>query len=101
MVAFIGDGACNVANSWAFAAGKLGFDLRIASPKGFQPNANLLKRAGGKIVWIQDVKAAAKGADVLYTDVWVSMGKEAESAQRLKKMKGYQINRGLLRIGEA
>ena len=85
VVAFLGDGACNVANSWIFAAAKFGFELRIAAPKGFHPPAELLKRAGGKIVVTPDVKSAANGADVLYTDVWVSMGKEAESAERLKK----------------
>jgi ornithine carbamoyltransferase len=98
VVAFVGDGACNVAKSWAFAAGKLGFELRIASPRGFHPASNLLKRAGGRIICTPDVKAAARGADVLYTDVWVSMGKEAESAERVKKMKGYQINQALVKL---
>ncbi len=92
VVTFIGDGACNMANSWAFAAAKLGFELRIASPKPFQPPVELVRRAGGKVVCTDDVKAAAAGADLLYTDVWVSMGKEAESAERLRQMIGYQIN---------
>ena len=83
-VAFIGDGACNVAASWIFAAAKLNFELRIAAPKEFQPSPELLKRAGGNISVTSDIKAATRGADLLYTDVWVSMGKEAESAQRLK-----------------
>jgi ornithine carbamoyltransferase len=100
VVAFLGDGACNVANSWAFAASKCGFELRIAAPKGFQPSKDLLKRAAGKIVVMSDVKAAAKGADLLYTDVWVSMGKEAESAARLKKMRGYQINSALVKLAK-
>jgi ornithine carbamoyltransferase len=100
VVTFIGDGACNVAVSWIFAAGKLGFELRIAAPKKFQPCAALLKRAGGKIICTADVKAAAKGADVLYTDVWVSMGKEAESAARLKALKGYQINQSLVKLAK-
>jgi ornithine carbamoyltransferase len=100
VVAFLGDGACNVANSWAFAASKCGFELRIAAPKGFQPSKDLLKRADGKIVVMSDVKAAAKGADLLYTDVWVSMGKEAESAARLKKMHGYQINSALVKLAK-
>jgi ornithine carbamoyltransferase len=99
-VAFLGDGACNVANSWAFAARKCGFELRIAAPKGFQPSKELLKRAGGKILVMSDVKTAAKGADMLYTDVWVSMGKEAESAARLKKMRGYQINSALVKLAK-
>jgi len=100
VVTFVGDGACNVPISWMFAAGKLGFELRIAAPEKFQPSAALLKRAGGKILCTADVKAAAKGADVLYTDVWVSMGKEAESAARLKALKGYQINRPLVKLAK-
>jgi ornithine carbamoyltransferase len=100
VVAFLGDGVCNVPNSWAFAASKCGFELRIAAPKGFQPSSDLLKRAGGKIVVTADVKAAAKGADLIYTDVWVSMGKEAESAQRLKKLRGYQINSALVKLAK-
>jgi ornithine carbamoyltransferase len=92
VVAFIGDGAGNMATSFAFAAGKVGFELRIAAPKSFQPAAELVKRAGGKIVLTEDVQAAAAGADLLYTDVWVSMGREKESAERLRQMSGYQIN---------
>jgi ornithine carbamoyltransferase len=100
VVTFFGDGACNVANSWIFAAAKLGFELRIAAPKAFQPPAELLKRAGGKIVLTEDVKAAAAGADLLYTDVWVSMGKEAESAERIKTLSGYQINRSVVKLAK-
>ncbi len=68
-VVFVGDGACNVPVSWMFAAGKLGFELRIAAPEKFQPSAELLRRAGGHIVCTEDVRAAAQGADLLYTDV--------------------------------
>jgi ornithine carbamoyltransferase len=95
-VAFIGDGACNVAASWIFAAAKLGFQLRIAAPKQFQPGAALLARAGGQVLCTEDVRVAAEGADLLYTDVWVSMGKEAESAERMRQLNGYQINGALL-----
>jgi len=98
VVTFIGDGACNVPVSWIFAAAKLNFELRIAAPKKFQPDAEILKRAGGKIICTEDLKAAAKGADLLYTDVWVSMGKEAESAERLKILSGYQINQKLVKL---
>ena len=98
VVAFIGDGAGNVATSWIFAAEKAGFELRIAAPKAFQPPAELLKRAGGNIVLTEDVKAAAAGADLLYTDVWVSMGREKESADRNRLMSGYQINAGLVQL---
>ena len=92
VVAFIGDGAGNVANSWIFAAAKANFELRIAAPRPFQPSAELLRRAGGKVLVTEDVKVAAAGADVLYTDVWISMGKEGESTERLEQMSGYQIN---------
>jgi len=97
-VTFIGDGACNVPVSWIFAASKLGFELRIAAPKAYQPSAAVLARAPGNIICTKDIKAAAKGADLLYTDVWVSMGKEAESAERLRQLSGYQINRALVSL---
>jgi ornithine carbamoyltransferase len=100
VVAFIGDGACNVPLSWMFAAGKLGFELRIAAPKAFQPSAALLKRAGGQVVVTESPAEAAAGADLLYTDVWVSMGKEDESAARIKQLTGYQINQALLQVAK-
>jgi ornithine carbamoyltransferase len=100
VVTFLGDGACNVVNSWIFAAAMLGFELRIAAPKAFQPAAALLKRAGGKVVCTEDILGAAAGADLLYTDVWVSMGKEAESAQRIELMSGYQINARLVGLAK-
>ncbi len=100
VVTFVGDGVCNVPVSWMFAAAKLGFELRIASPKRFQPSAALLKRANGQIICTEDLKAAARSADVLYTDVWVSMGKEAESATRIKALKGYQINQSLVKLAK-
>ena len=100
VVTFVGDGACNVPGSWIFAAAKLGFELRIAAPKRFQPSIASLKRAGGKVSCTEDLKAAARGADVLYTDVWISMGKEAESTARLKGLKGYQINQALVKLAK-
>lgn len=99
-VAFIGDGACNVANSWIFAAAKFGFTLRIAAPQQFQPSAEILKKAGANISIFDDTKAAAKGADLLYTDVWISMGKEAEAAERVKILTGYQINQPLVKLAK-
>ena len=98
VVAFIGDGACNVPASWIFAAAKLDFELRIAAPKKYQPGADLLRRAGGRVVCTDDVRAAARDADLLYTDVWVSMGKEAEAADRLRELAGYQINQGVVKL---
>jgi len=100
VVTFIGDGAGNMANSWIFAVGKAGFELRIAAPKAFQPRAALVKRAGGKVVLTEDVKAAATGADLLYTDVWISMGKEGESTKRLQQMSGYQINPAVVALAK-
>ena len=99
-MAFIGDGACNMANSWIWAAAKFGFELRIAAPKPFQPSAELLKRAGGKVSVTEDIKAAAKGADLLYTDVWISMGKEAEAKERVEILTGYQINESLVKLAK-
>ena len=96
VVAFIGDGACNVPRSWIFAAAKLNFELRIAAPKAFQPDPKVLAKAGGKIKVTESPKEAARGADLLYTDVWVSMGREAESADRIQQLTGYQINQALL-----
>ena len=95
-VSFIGDGDCNVARSWIWAAARCGFELVIAAPPKFQPPAELLERAGGKIRLTSDPMEAAAGAHVLYTDVWVSMGKEEEAAYRIAQFQGYQINSELL-----
>ena len=100
VVTFVGDGACNMPASWIWAAAKLGFELRIAAPKNYQPSADLLKRAGGRIVVTENLNAAAADADMLYTDVWISMGKETESAQRIKEMSGYQINEALVKLAK-
>ena len=100
VVAFFGDGACNMANSWAFAAAKLGFELRIAAPAPFRPSTELLQRTGGKILVTDDVNAAAAGTDLLYTDVWVSMGKEGESGERLKQMQDFQINSQVVKLAK-
>ena len=98
VVTFVGDGACNVAASWIWAAAKLGFELRIAAPRGYQPAPEMIARAAGRIVVTEDVQAAARGADVLYTDVWVSMGKEDEQERRLSDLAGYQVNAGLVQL---
>jgi ornithine carbamoyltransferase len=96
-VTYIGDGACNVPISWIWAAAKLNFKLRIAAPKAYQPDAEILKRAGGNITVTEDCNEAAEGADILYTDVWVSMGMETEAAQREQDFAGYQINEPLIK----
>jgi ornithine carbamoyltransferase len=101
VVVFIGDAACNVPASWIFAAAKMGFELRLAAPRKYQPSAELLKRAGGKIVVTEDLRRACVGADLLYTDVWVSMGKEAEAAERIRELGGYQINEEMIGLAKA
>ena len=105
VVTFVGDGACNVPTSWLWAAAKLDFELRIAAPKQYQPGEELLRRVrdvGGaySIHVTDDLKAAAAGADVLYTDVWVSMGKEEEAAYRLAQLGGYQIDAEIVALAK-
>ncbi len=96
-VAFFGDGDCNMGRSWAWAAKRLGFTLVIASPPEFQPAASFMARLGEAPVTITaDPVAAASGADVLYTDTWVSMGKEAEAADRLRILDPYRLDAALL-----
>jgi ornithine carbamoyltransferase len=97
VVTFVGDGACNVPISWMWAAARLDFELRIAAPKTYQPDPAFLARLGTNRVEVtDDLDAAAEGADVLYTDVWVSMGKEEEAAYRLAQLANYQINSALV-----
>jgi len=100
VVTFIGDGACNMPVSWIFAAAKLGFELRIAAPKNYQPAPEILLRAGGKVSVTEDLQTAATGADLLYTDVWISMGKESESTERIAELTGYQINAALVKLAK-
>lgn len=95
-VTFIGDGACNVATSWIYGAMRFGFELRIAAPKQFFPAPYLIEQAGDCLKVTEDLDEAVRGSDVLYTDVWVSMGKEEESASRLELLKGYQIDVDLM-----
>jgi len=103
-VAYIGDGN-NVAHSWILAAGQLGFDLVLAVPKGYEPDAAVMREAGrrhrGKGLpprIVRDPEEAATGADFLYTDVWTSMGQEQETLRRLRAFRGFQINARLLRF---
>lgn len=99
-ICFIGDGDCNMPRSWIWAAARLGFELRIAAPEKFQPPQELLDRAGGNVKLYSDVIEASRDVDVLYTDVWVSMGKEEESAYRLAQLQGYQINAETLAVAK-
>jgi len=98
-ICFTGDGACNVPRSWMWAAAKLNFNLVIAAPSGYQPPSDFLKKINcDKIRVTEDLPAAASGADVIYTDVWVSMGKESEAAMRLTDLAGYQLNDAIVKL---
>ena len=102
-IAWIGDGN-NMANSWIEAAARLGLDLVLACPEGYWPDKNILdrarKEAKSKIEIVKEPKEAAKGADVLNTDVWASMGQEEEEEKRKKAFKGYQINSEVLKLAK-
>ena len=100
---YVGDGN-NMAHSLMYACAKVGMDMVCASPKGYQPDPMVLKQAqedaaqtGCTISVEEDIAKAVKGADVLYTDVWTSMGQEAEREIRLKALHDYQINSELLK----
>lgn len=98
-VCFVGDGDCNVARSWAWAAEHLGFELRIAAPAKYGlSEAIRAKLKSRKIILTESPEEAAAEADVLYTDVWVSMGKETEMQDRLAAFTPYQINEQLLKV---
>jgi len=105
-VAFIGDGN-NVCNSLIYAFSILGGNLVVATPKKYAPQANIVNHArsmcqksGASIELVADACAGAKDADVLYTDVWTSMGKEKEKGFRKKVFKNYQINDKILRLAK-
>jgi len=97
-VVFVGDGN-NVCHSWLEGAAKFGLHFTLACPKGYEPDAALLARAhaqasesGATLTVTHDPAAAARGADVLYTDVWTSMGQEEDRARRLKDFQGFQVD---------
>ncbi|HEX7404094.1 MAG TPA: ornithine carbamoyltransferase [Usitatibacter sp.] len=97
-IAWIGDGN-NMANSWINASYRLGFELVLACPEGYDPDAATLKREGGKNVKVvRDPAEAVKGADVVNTDVWASMGQEEEQAKREVAFKGFEVNRKLMSL---
>src|SRR5208283_3819829 len=99
-IAYIGDGN-NIANSWIEAAARLPIELSLACPKGYDPDVKIMargkKEAKEGITLYRDPMEAAQNADVLYTDVWVSMGQESEDKERKKIFKNYQINKKLLK----
>jgi ornithine carbamoyltransferase len=97
--AWVGDGN-NMANTWLEAAAIFGFDLTLACPPGYEPDERVLawaqERASSQIVLIKDPREAARDADVLNTDVWASMGQEAEQKEREQAFAGFQLNEALL-----
>jgi ornithine carbamoyltransferase len=97
-VAWIGDGN-NMANSWINAAHRLGFELTLACPQGYDPDATILERArrDAKISLVRDPNEAVAGAHVVNTDVWASMGQEQEQAEREKAFAGYQVDAPLMK----
>lgn len=104
IVAYIGDGN-NLANSWLNLASKLGFELRIATPKGYEVKEEILnsalkeaKNSGAKIVITHNIKEAAKNATVVTTDTWVSMGNEVEKLKRIIDFERYNVDKKLMKI---
>lgn len=101
-LAYVGDGN-NVLHSLAEGAGLLGLSLRVATPARYRPQTavwhqavRLARRSGARLSWCDDPRQAVVGADVIYTDVWTSMGYERERAVRRKVFRGFQVNRALL-----
>nr|WP_314398025.1 ornithine carbamoyltransferase [uncultured Campylobacter sp.] len=103
-VAYVGDGN-NMAHSWLMLASKLGLELRIATPAGYEPDGEILNLAmknaqisGAKIYLTHDAKEAVSGANVVTTDTWVSMGQEAEKEKRLKDFAGFCVDENLMKL---
>jgi ornithine carbamoyltransferase len=99
-VVFVGDGN-NMVHSWMDAAALLGFDFVLACPPGFEPNPAIVAEAGPRVSVTHDARSAVRGADVVYTDVWTSMGQEAEADARRKAFRPYQVNEQLVSIAAA
>ncbi len=101
-LAWVGDGN-NVCNSAILASSLTGIKIRVATPKGYEPDQEIVRdgrRLGGNITVTDDPREAVKGADIVYTDVWTSMGDEEEREQRLIDFKPYQVNRELLEMAK-
>jgi ornithine carbamoyltransferase len=105
VVAFVGDGACNMGNSWLIAGATAGLHVRVAAPEGHQPEEQYVVRAreiaaqtGGSAEVMVDPRRAVTGADVVVTDTWVSMGKEEEAASRLAAFGSYTVTADLLSL---
>ncbi len=101
-LAFVGDGN-NMVNSWMHAASKLRLSVAVACPPGYEPDANVLataRRAGAEITTTAAPEEAVRGADVVYTDVWTSMGQEEESAIRRRAFRPYQVDARLMALAK-
>ena len=105
-LAYVGDGN-NVAHSLIYGCSKMGMTVVLGCPKGYEPDSQVVargkeeaKRNGCEVIVTNDPKEAVKGADVIYTDVWASMGKEKEKEERANIMKPYQVNRDLVKLGK-
>jgi ornithine carbamoyltransferase len=101
-IAFLGDGN-NMVHSWIEAAEKYKFSFALACPAGYEPDGEILKRArgrGAKVIVTHDAGEAARGAHVMYTDVWTSMGQEAEADRRRKAFRDYQLNHEILALAD-
>ena len=103
-VAYVGDGN-NMAHSWLMLASKLGFELRVATPVGYEVDPQILAQAqenaeisGAKILITNDIKEAVAGANVVTTDTWVSMGQEAEKEQRIRDFAGFCVDESLMAL---
>jgi ornithine carbamoyltransferase len=101
-VAWVGDGN-NVANSWLNAAYRFGFELRLACPPGYEPDAAILERARGaaSVTLVRDPREAVAGADVVNTDVWASMGQEEETAARAAAFAGYRVDDSVMGLASS
>jgi ornithine carbamoyltransferase len=102
-VAFVGDGACNMGNSWLLAGTTAGMHVRVSAPEGFMPSEAMFERAreiaastGGSAVAEPDPRAAVTGADVVVTDTWISMGKESEESARAAAFAAWSLDAELL-----
>jgi ornithine carbamoyltransferase len=106
VVAYIGDGN-NMTHSWLMLAAKLGFELRVATPKGYECDDTIVndaleiaKLSGAKITFGNDPKEAVKGCDVVTTDTWVSMGQESEKEERLRAFQGYMVDEAMMSLAK-
>ncbi len=94
-VAWVGDGN-NVCHSWINASARLGFELRVATPPGYEPEQTVIDAAGAAVTLLHEPREAVDGADLVVTDVWTSMGQEEENAKRLRDFAGFQVDEALM-----